>query len=183
MKIAQKQNQIVYKNGKTIFILCLFFFLFLTYWIVLYLLDGETIKSLIRPIIMDIFALIGMGYQESWTFDNKKHLVTSRFGVFPLIKMNTYAYNDIATMEISHFTKGYMGGERKEDPKKRKNRAHVNLGLRMNDYELKPIEVIAEKRSAGMTESAATVISSFTGFPLTVDRPRDMDLNVGIKDL
>jgi hypothetical protein len=162
--------------------MCLFFFIYLSYYLVYYLSIG-TSDHLLVPFIMDFLALIGLLYKEDWLFDNGNRQVVARFGVFPFVSRRSVPYDEINTLEVTHFIKGTYEKEKKEDRKHRRYRAYLKFGIRLSDDELLLIEAVAEHRSAGHSESCAAKISSFTGLPLYVDRPRDMDLHVGFRDL
>jgi predicted transcriptional regulator len=57
----------------------------------------------------------------------------------------------------------------------------IVLSLRFDEDTVKDLEIIQEKSSGGRTERAAQALSAATGLALFVDRPRDLDINVGLQ--
>jgi predicted transcriptional regulator len=130
---------------------------------------------------MAFFALIGALYRDSWYFDTNRRVVTSFYGFGLFGVKHTYSFDTIEKIELTHFVRGSVDKDAK--PTKRRLKAMVVLSIRLDEDTVKDLEIIAEKSSGGRTESSAQAISAATGLGLFVDRPRDLDINVGLKDL
>jgi len=150
---------------------------FLLWGILLYLSEGDSLRTMVFPIIMAFLSLLGLTYRETWLFLPQEEKVVSLFGFGPLVKKEVFAYQNIERLEITHFVKDT------EDPKaipgRRKQKPMVVFSLHLVGDAVKTIEVIPEHTSLGKTEAAAQRIAAESGLGLYVDRPRDMDTHFG----
>ena len=177
----KRKNGISYTISPFFTIICALFFLYLVWGLTYSVQDGIPLSSMWHLLAMAFFALIGALYRDSWYFDTERKSVTSFFGFGFLGKRVEYPFDSIERIELTHFVRGAVDKEAK--PTKRRLKAMVVLSLRLDEDTVKDMEIIQEKSSGGRTETAAQSISAATGLGLFVDRPRDMDLNVGLKDL
>lgn len=138
--------------------------------------------SAIIPLAFFLLSLAGAGYRESWTFDGLNREVVYRIGFFFFIRKNTYPFDKISRIEVTHFVRGYAEGAKHARPWGR-NKAMVVFSLRMSDDSVKDVEIIAERTSAGKTEAAAHLIAAEMNLPYKADREPDIVQQVSLRDL
>jgi hypothetical protein len=151
-------------------------FAFLLWGIVLYLREGDSVRSLSIPIAMAVLCFLAFSYRETWLFLPRERKVVSLFGFGPFVKREEFPYERIERLEITHFVKDTE--DPKAKPGRRKQKPMIVFSILLSGQEEKTIEVIPEHTSLGRTESAAQVIAAISGLALMVDRPRDMDISI-----
>ncbi|MGH0054462.1 MAG: hypothetical protein ACQ5SW_13815 [Sphaerochaetaceae bacterium] len=161
--------------------LCGGFSLFLIWGLVLNLSEGVSLFSMIHILVLLLLTLAGTFYRDTWVFNKQERTITSIYGFGPLCKREQFSFADVERLELTHFIRGTTKKDAK--PSKRRFRAMIVFSLRLGEEEKRDIEIIAEKTSAGRTESAVQAIAAVTELSLFVDRPRDLDLNVSYKDM
>ncbi len=158
---------------------CWAFALFLLWGLVINVADGVSLLSMWHLILLFLFSLTGALFRDSWTFDSEKGEVRSFYGVGPFGKSETIPFCEIANLRLEHFVRGSSDKDAK--PTKR-FKAMMVFSLSLKDESSRDIEIIPERASGGRTEAAIQAISAVSGLALYVDRPRDMDLHVGLRD-
>lgn len=126
------------------------------------------------PVIISLILLLAGLYLDSWSFDRKNGLVTSKLGLIGFNKKRVYQLDEIECFSIAHFSKGYQK-DREEGKRKRSTEIMIFSVLFLSG-ESRDIEVIREAKSGGMTERYAQMIAEYCGKPLTKDREMDTDL-------
>ncbi|MFA6688943.1 MAG: hypothetical protein WCS18_05635 [Sphaerochaetaceae bacterium] len=184
----KRDGRIVYAPDMMFRILSALFFIAVVGGIVINVAEHVSGKALIIPSLLAILSLCAVCYRESWTFDPVGRTVRSVFGIAWFVRTETIPYASIARLELNHFVRGSVpdyedAASKVLKPNKRRNKAMVVFSLHLTDDSMRDIEIIPEKTSQGRTESAAQAIAAISGLPLSSDRPRDMDLNVGIRDI
>lgn len=156
------------------------FTLFLLWGLVVNTSEGVWLLSMWHLILLFLFSLTGALFRDSWTFDRKKREVRSFYGVGPFGKRETIPFSEISHLRLEHFVRGSTDKDAK--PTKRRFKAMMVFSLILHDESSRDIEIIPEKTSGGRTEAAIQAIAAVSGLPLHVDRPRDLDLHVGLRD-
>lgn len=184
-----RKGGVVYAPGILFRVISCAFFCVVLFGIVLNMADGLPWHTMIVPVLLALLSFCAASYRESWNFDPANHCVTSVFGIAFFVRKETIPFADILQLELNHFVRGSLPGY--EDgqtskvlkPNKRRNKAMVVFSLHLKDDNMKDIEIIPEKTSQGRTEHAAQVIAAVSGLALVVDRPRDLDMHVGLRDI
>ncbi|MBG0767248.1 hypothetical protein [Sphaerochaeta halotolerans] len=176
-----KPNGIQYRVTNMFHGICGFFSLFLIWGLVLNLSEGVSLFSMIHILILLLLTLAGTFYRDTWIFNKQDQIITSIYGFGPLCRREQFTFSEVHQLELTHFVRGTTDKDAK--PTKRRFRAMIVFSLSLGENDTRDIEIIAEKTSAGRTESAVQAISAVTGLPLYVDRPRDLDLHVSYKDM
>ena len=154
--------------------------LFLLWGLAINASEGVALLSMWHLILLFLFSLAGALFRDSWFFDTEKGEVRSFYGVGPFGKGETIPFNEVSHLSLEHFVRGSTDKDAKTT--KRRFKAMVVFTLSLKDESARDIEIIPEKTSGGRTESAIQAISAVSGLALYVDRPRDMDLYVGLRD-
>ena len=185
MKYHLKNNKdkLIYRNSIFAKIICIIFFIFFLWGSIDALLRGDAISSLVIPLILLIISLIGILYIDRWTIDKNNLTITYQFGVYPFISTKKYEANELKKVEITHFVKGSFDENAEYKKKGRAYRAQVRFSLILKNDDKVDVEVIDEKKSGGTCEQTAVLFSSILQIPLTKDRERDLDLDVGLRDI
>lgn len=159
---------------------CLVFTLFLFWGLGLNVKEGVSLLSMWHLVLLFLFTLGGTLFRDTWTFDCESNEVHSFYGVGFVGKEETFPFSEISHLELTHFVRGSTDKDAK--PTKRRFKAMIVFTLKLKNEESRDIEIIAEKSSAGRTEAAIQAISVVSGLSMQIDRPRDMDLLVGLRD-
>ncbi len=159
---------------------CWAFTLFLLWGLVINVGDGVALLSMWHLILLFLFSLTGALFRDSWAFDSEREEVRSFYGVGPFGKSETIPFSEISHLSLEHFVRGSTDKDAK--PTKRRFKAMLVFSLSLKDESSRDIEIIPERTSGGRTESSVQAISAVSGLSLYVDRPRDMDLHVGLRD-
>ena len=159
---------------------CWVFALFLFWGLAMNADEGVSLLSMWHLILLLIFSLAGALFRDSWVFDVDKGEVRSFYGVGPFGKRETILFGEISHLSLEHFVRGSTDKDAKIT--KRRFKAMVVVTLHLEDEGSRDIEIIPEKTSGGRTEAALQAISAVSGLSLYVDRPRDMDMHVGLRD-
>lgn len=155
---------------------CWVFALFLLWGLVINVREGVPLLSMAHLIFLFFFALLGAIFRDSWTFDVENKQVRSFYGFGPFGKQESFSFDEVSHLNLEHFVRGTPDKDAK--PTRRRFRAMIIFSLALQDESMRDIEIIAEKSSAGRTEAALQAIATVTGIPFSIDRPRDMDLEV-----
>ncbi len=177
----KRKYGIVYAISHGFHAICLVFSLFLVWGIGINLSEGVPLVSMIHIIVLLLFAIFGAGYRDTWRFDVKEQRIYSFFGFAWWGKQEDFHFDEVIQLQITHFVKGTT--DKNAKPTKRRYRAMVVFSLVLTGERTRDLQIIAEKTSAGRTEAALQAIAAVTELPMFVDRSRDMDLNVSLKDL
>jgi predicted transcriptional regulator len=184
-----RKGGIIYAPGILFRVISCLFFGVVLVGIVLNLIDGAPWPSMVIPVLLGLLSFCATWYRESWNFDPQKRCVTSVFGVACFVRKETIPFSEIDRLELNHFVRGSVPGyemglaSKALKPNKRRNKAMVVFSIHLKDDAMRDIEIIPEKTSQGRTEHAAQVIAAISGLALVVDRPRDMDIDVGVRDI
>ncbi len=184
-----RNDGVAYAPGILFRVISCLFFCVVLIGIVLNIIDGTPWHAMIVPVLLCILSFCATCYRESWSFNPQKRCVTSVFGVACFVRRETIPFSSVSRLELNHFVRGSVPGYEEGPtskvlkPNKRRNKAMVVFSLHLEDDSMRDIEIIPEKTSQGRTEHAAQVIAAVSGLALVVDRPRDLDIDVGIKDV
>jgi len=171
---------ISYTVSLTFTLSCWAFTLFLLWGLTMNAGEGVSLLSMWHLVLLFFFSLTGALFRDSWTFDTERGEVRSFYGVGFFGKRETIPFSEVSHLRLEHFVRGSTDKDAKTN--KRRFRAMVVFTLSLKDESARDIEIIPEKTSGGRTESAIQAIASVSGLSLYVDRPRDMDLQVGLRD-
>lgn len=175
MKIFHHKNQTIsYEFGFLYRIINIVFAFFLLLGASLYR-NEDWFTWLSFPVIISIILLLTGLYLDSWFFDSKNGIITSKLGLIGLNKKRDYQLEDITSFSLAHFTKGYQ--KDREEGKRKRSTEIMIFSVLFVSGESRDIEVIREAKSGGMTERYAQMIADYCGKPLTKDR--EMDSNLG----
>ncbi|MGE4454998.1 MAG: hypothetical protein AB7D92_10740 [Sphaerochaeta sp.] len=172
---------IIYSVTHTFHLVSGMFSVFLLWGLSLNVSEGVSLLSMWHIVLILILTLAGTFYRDSWIFNTNEKKITSHYGFGPFCKKEEISFSQVQQLELTHFVKGTTDKDAK--PNKRRFRAMIVFSLNLGEDDKRDIEIIAEKTSAGRTESAIQAISAVTGLSLFVDRPRDLDLNVSYKEM
>lgn len=181
--LKYRKNRLFYKRSVLIRVISFVYFVFLTWQITIHLFEGLKINMMLFPLFLEILALIGMLHVDEWIFDKSEGLITYRIGILPFVKKKTILLKSVKKIELSHFVKGSYLNDESLKKKNKVYRSQVALSLVLDNDDKVDIEIIDEKKSGGRTESQALRICDYLDLPFTQDRARDLDLDVGFKDL
>ena len=159
---------------------CWAFALFLLWGLTINVREGVSLGSMWHLVLLFLFSLVGALFRDTWAFDTENGEVRSFYGIGPFGKSENILFDEVSHLSLEHFVRGSTDKDAK--PTKKRFKAIVVFSLQLKDDSSRDIEIIPEKSSGGRTEAAIQAISYVSGLPLTVDRPRDMDLYVGLKD-
>lgn len=171
---------ISYTVSLTFTLSCWVFTLFLLWGLVVNASEGVPLVSMWHLVLLFLFSLIGAIFRDTWVFDTEKGEVRSFYGVGPFGKRETIPFSEVSHLRLEHFVRGSTDKDAK--PTKKRFKAMMVFSLTLQDESSRDIEIIPEKTSGGRTESAIQAISAVSGLPLSIDRLRDMDLHVGLRD-
>ena len=175
MKVFHHKNQLLsYEFGYLYRIINLLFVFFLLLGASLYS-NEDWFSWFSFPVIISVILLLSGLYLDSWSFDNKKRIITSKLGLIGLNKKRVYQLDDITSFSLAHFSKGYQ--KDREEGKRKRSTEIMIFSVFFASGESRDIEVIREAKSGGMTEKYAQMIADYCGKPLTKDR--EMDSNLG----
>ena len=124
------------------------------------------------PCMVFLLLIMTLLFRDSWIFDNEKRTAESVFGFGPFVRRESFPYDSIERIEVTHFIKGIPEYSQNQKPSWR-HKAQVVLALRLGPDDRKAIEIMGERKSAGKLERNASWLAGFTGLSLYVDRPRD----------
>lgn len=183
-----RKGGVVYAPGIFFRIISLLFFCVVLLGIILNVIDGLPWYTMMIPILLAVLSFSATTYRESWSFDPEARVVTSVFGVACFVRKEVIPFSSIARLELNHFLRGSTPGN--EDgptskvlkPNKRRNKSMIVFSIHLKDDSMRDIEIIPEKTSQGRTEHAAQAIAAVSGLALVVDRPRDLDTNVNLRN-
>lgn len=178
--IRKNKNGISYSVSLTFSLACWALTLFLLWGLALNVTEGVSLLSMWHIILLFLFSLMGAIFRDSWDFDTESQEVRSFYGFGPFGKKETIAFSDVSHLSLEHFVRGSTDKDAK--PTKRRFRAMMVFSLNLNDESSRDIEIIPERTSGGRTEAALQAIAAVSGLPLSIDRARDMDLDVGLRD-
>ena len=181
--IANNKAKLKYTNSTFSKIVSGVFLLFFLWGILDALFRGDSVSTLIVPIILLILALVGVLFTDKWEIDKSDLSIKYKFGVYPFISITGYKVEDIRKISITHFVKGSFDENAEYKRKGRAFRAQVRFSLILKNDDSVDVEIIDEKKSGGTCERAALLFSTLLGLPLTKDRERDLDLDVGLRDI
>lgn len=171
---------IAYTVSLTFTLSCWAFTLFLFWGLAINAGEGVSLLSMWHLILLFLFSLSGALFRDSWAFDTERGEVRSFYGVGPFGKSEVIQFSEVSHLCLEHFVRGSTDKDAK--PTKRRFKAMVVFTLVLKDESTRDIEIIPENTSGGRTEAAIQAISAVSGLSLYVDRPRDMDLQVGLRD-
>ena len=158
-------------------ILCGIFLFFLLVGFFSVLSSDEWTTLGIFPVIVIIVFALCLLYRDSWIFDNEERRVVYIWGIGPFVKRESWSYDDIERIEVTHFIKGIPETSEKQ-VSSWKHRAQVVLAVRFDRDTKKDLEIMGEKKSGGKLERNASWLSGFTGLALFVDRPRETKTSI-----
>ncbi|MGD1817607.1 MAG: hypothetical protein ACPKNR_11290 [Pleomorphochaeta sp.] len=181
--LKNTDKKLIYRNSRLSKAISLIFFLFFSWGMIDALSRGDSFSSILIPFILWIIALIGILFVDRWVIEKADKSIKYEFGIFPLVSVKKYDINSIKKIALTHFVKGSFDENADYKKKGRAYRAHVRFSLIFTNDEKVDVEVIDEKKSGGTCERAALLFSTVLGLPLTKDRERDMDLDVGLRDI
>jgi len=181
--IKNTKEKLIYRNSLFSRFISLLFLIFFLGGSIDALLRGDKISSLIIPLVISLIALIGLLYIDRWTIDKKSLIVKYEFGVIPFKIKKEINGDEIRKIAITHFVKGSFDENAEYKRKGRAYRAQVRFSIILKTDEKVDVEVIDEKKSGGTCEQAALLFSTELDVPFTKDRERDLDLDVGIRDI
>ncbi|WP_320129467.1 hypothetical protein [uncultured Sphaerochaeta sp.] len=177
---GKQKKGIIFRIAPSFTIICGLFTLYIIWGLSYSLQDGIPLNSMWHLVVMALLAALGALYRDSWSFDSEQKTISSFYGFGFIGKKAEYSFDEIERIELTHFVRGSVDKDAK--PTKRRLKAMVVLSLRFENDSVKDLEIIQEKSSGGRTEAAAQALSAATGLGLYVDRPRDLDLKVGLRD-
>lgn len=177
---SKTKKGISYSVSLTFTLACWALTLFLLWGLVLNAKEGVPLVSMWHLILLFLFSLLGSIFRDSWVFDIEARQVRSFYGFGPVGKRETIPFSEVSHLSLEHFVRGSTDKDAK--PTKRRFKAMMVFSLNLKDESVRNIEIIPEKTSGGRTESAIQTISVITGLSMSIDRPRDMDLEVGLRD-
>jgi len=181
--LKNTDSKLIYKTGITSKIICSLYFAFFFWQIIVHIIEGESLSTMSIPIILLLLSLLGLLYRDYFIFDNKESNIVKVFGIYPFAKKQIINVSDVDRVELTHFTKGSYNNDPNFKKKGKAYRAQLSFALRLKDDTEEVIEIIDEKKSGGFSEAAALKVSQHLGLQYYQDRARDLDINVGIRDL
>ncbi|MFA7560210.1 MAG: hypothetical protein WCY61_05775 [Sphaerochaeta sp.] len=179
--IYQSSSALRYELKRSYKIIFLIITLFLGWGLLLYLSEGVSFFSMIHIVVLLLLSIVGVLYRDGWTFDNTTQTASSWWGFGPWLKKETFAYSMIIRLELNHFIKG--SAEAGTNLPKRRQKAMVLFELILTEERTRTVQVIAERTSSGRVEAAFNRIAHYTNLPARIDRPREVDLPLTMKDL
>jgi hypothetical protein len=175
MKVFHHKNQTIsYEFGYLYRIINLLFAFFLLLGSFLYS-NEDWFSWLSFPVIISVILLLSGLYLDSWSFDNKNGIMTSKIGLIGFNKKRVYQLEDIDNFSLAHFSKGYQSN--REEGKRKRSGEVLIFSVQFLSGESRDIEILKEAKSGGTTERYAQMIADYCGKPLTKDR--EMDTNLG----
>ncbi|MBK5201468.1 MAG: hypothetical protein JJE21_08040 [Spirochaetaceae bacterium] len=181
--LKNKDSKLIYKTGIIAKFICLLYFVFFSWQIIIHISEGEPLSTMIIPIILLLLSLLGILYRDYFVFNNIELNVVKVFGIYPFTAKQIINVQDIDKIVVTHFTKGSYNNDPNFKKKGKAYRAQLSFALRLKDETEEIIEIIDEKKSGGFSEAAAFKVSQYLGVEYYQDRSRDLDINVGIRDL
>ncbi len=181
--LKNTKEKLIYRNSLFSRCVSLLFLIFFLGGSIDALFRGDKISSLTIPLLISLIALIGTLYIDRWTINKKSLEVKYEFGVIPFKTIKKIDGNEIKKIEITHFVKGSFDENAEYKRKGRAYRAQVRFSIILNNDEKVDVEVIDEKKSGGTCEQAALLFSTELNVPFSKDRERDLDLDVGLRDI
>ena len=179
--IHQKDSIISYTLERHMRIVFLLIALCLLWGLVLTIGEGVSIWSMIHIVLLLIVTTIGVLYRDGWIFDIANRTIGSWWGIGPWVRRESFGFGEVVRLDLSHFIKG-SDQDGKILPKRRQ-KAMVVFSIILTDERQKTVQVIPERSSSGRIEAAFDRIAIFTELPAKIDRPRDVDLPLRMKDL
>ncbi len=179
--IHQKDSIISYTLKRHMRIVFLLIALFLLWGLVLTIGEGVSIWSMIHIVLLLIVTTIGILYRDGWFFDVANRMIGSWWGIGPWVKRESFRFDEVVCLDLSHFIKG--SAQDGTILPKRRQKAMVVFSIILTEERRKTVQVIPERSSSGRIEAAFDRIAIFTELPAKIDRPRDVDLPLRMKDL
>ena len=169
----EKKKRLVYTMARSFRALCAFFALAILLGLAVLVADDGWEAGCIVPVILIILLGLSALYRDEWVADNEARRFSVITGVGPFVFKKDYPYSEIGRLELTHFIKG-LPDSTGEKPSF-KHRAFVVLSIRMKDEVegTHQLEIMPEKSSGGKLERISSLLASYSGFELYVDRPRD----------
>ena len=147
--------------------------------------DESSEGGFLVPIIIAAVCIIAALYEESWIFNRKEEIVTSKSGLFYIHKTRTYSFKNIANLELVVFLRGRESDSAAEheiklgNPFSKENTAeaadrgpriihkkyHLELRLNLQTGEHRTIESL-DGRSGESLKKKAVALAEFNGFRL-----------------
>ncbi|MDC7226348.1 MAG: hypothetical protein PQJ61_06260 [Spirochaetales bacterium] len=180
----KSENVMIFSPAPWFRILFLFFAAAVIVGIFTVAADDESI-SLVSPIVIAAICIIASMYEESWTVDREKRLITERSGLFLLHKTRKWGFNEVESLELRVFlrgaetdgsadhevnlTPGFSREDMEEaagkDTKIIHKRYQQMLRLNLKSGETRTIESLAG-RSPDTLQKKADILSEFSGIKL-----------------
>lgn len=179
--IYQKDSTIIYTLKRSIRGVFLLITLFLSWGLILSIGEGISIRSMIHIVVLLVFTTVGVLYRDGWSFDVAGGTIASWWGIGPWVKRESFRFDEVVRLDLSHFIRGSS-----QDGKilpKRRQKAMVVFSIILTEERQKTVQVIPERSSSGRTEAAFNRIATVTDLPARIDRPRDVNLPLTLKDL
>lgn len=169
----KKKGRMVYTLSRSFRALCMFFALAVIAGLIILIMDDGWEWTYLIPIALSLILLGSALYRDAWVVDNQKREFSSESGIGPFVSRKVYPYKEVKRLELTHFIKG-LPDNTTEKPSF-KHRAFVVLSIRLKGEmeDRHELEIMPEKTSGGKLERIASLIASYSGFELYVDRPRD----------
>ncbi len=180
--LVMRQAGPVYRLSRLFSAFCLCFSLFLLWGLAFSLKEGVPLSSMIHIVLLLLLSLAGSIYRDSWVFDTGEGTIVSWWGFGPFVKRASFRFDEVERLELTHFIKGASSIDSPLRGR-RWGRAMVVFSIQLIEGGERSIQIIGERRSAGRVEEAARRIGAATGLSLYIDRPRDMESDLGLHDL
>lgn len=165
LKLDEGQQKAVYGPSPALRIISAFFLVVFIYGSV------RTSFSVLSSVCIALLFFASL-YRDEWIIDRGKGVAVDVSGLGPFVRRKEYPFSTIDRIEVTHFVKGVPGAG--HDTQDRWNhRRQAVLSLRMKDGSVHDIEIASDRKAGSSLASTAASISSFTGLPMSVDRPSD----------
>ena len=113
------------------------------------------------PSFLILLFLVIMLYEEAWDFNRREGTVVHSHGIILLKRRRFFPREKIASLNVSAFRKGSIGGEEK---KRFFQKDLVRFSLLFEDSGRKDIEITEARHGAGLQRRAA-VLAEFMRIP------------------
>ena len=180
-ELHRKESTIRYTLRRHTRMAFLLIALFLLWGLVLNIGEGVSIRSMLHIVLLLVATIGGVLYRDGWSFDVEARTIASWWGFGPWVKRESFRFDEVVRLDLSHFIRGSDRDGR--IPPKRRQKAMVVFSIILTEERQKTVQVIPERSSSGRTEAAFDEIARITGLPAMIDRPRDADLPLRMKDL
>ncbi|MBI9108008.1 MAG: hypothetical protein JEZ04_14770 [Spirochaetales bacterium] len=166
-------------------IIFLILFGVLVWGVIAVVADESDAERLFVPIIVGMVCLVAALYEESWTFDSGKRIITSRFGLVFLHRKRVYSFAEIQNFELMFFLRGAksdgkadheinlsrpfsaenMAEVSQRGPKIIHKRWHQELRLNFKSGNRDTLEALDSRTTEGL-QNKAGILADFCGIPL-----------------